>query len=379
MNKGIKKIISAGLCLCILLCTMCGCGITDMLSSFGSVKVLADDIIINPYSHIGFDSLDQTEQQMYREAASILHEYTASAKLGTGTKEQLNKVFTAIMADHPEYFYVNGYGVRECADGRIELSPVYTMTKSQYEERKAQIDSAVSAVLESAPADDDYLKAKYAFEYVVKYTDYVADAPENQNIYSVFVNHQSVCAGYARAVQLLLNKMGVECTYVTGKDLTAGTVHAWNIAKLDGEYYHIDATFGDAATANSENGVDIFYEYLNFDDDFALVTRTTDSVLDVPAATGFKDNYYVREGCYFESYNPEELAQVFLNAAQKFDMAVWLRFSDEQAFDDAVFGMIYQNDLTDVLHECKKINPAIDLGRIAYYQDDNLYTLIIML
>lgn len=378
MKNGIKNIIGIWLCLCVLLCTMCGCKITDAVNMISGEKVLDDEIIINPYSRIGFDNLDETEQQMYRETASLIYEYGSERRLSCGTKEQLDKVFFAVMTDHPEFFYLNGYAVREYG-GSITVSPVYTITKAQYEERLGQIEIALETALMNAPQNaDDYQKAKYAFEYVVKYTDYVSDAPESQNIYSVFVNRRSVCAGYAKAVQLLLNKMGVECTYVTGTDKAAGSTHAWNIAKLDGEYYHIDATYGDAITQNG-GSVDIFYDFLAFDDEFAQITRTEDTKLEMPEARGFKDNYYVREGCYIESYSPDALTELFLTAAQNCEDAVWLRFADEQTFDDAIYGIIYQHDLTPVLRECKRVNPSINTEQIAYYQDDKQYTLVIVL
>ena len=36
------------------------------------------------------------------------------------------------------------------------------------------------------------------------------------SIYSVLVNGESVCAGYARTTQYLLERLNVFCTYVTG-------------------------------------------------------------------------------------------------------------------------------------------------------------------
>ena len=56
---------------------------------------------------------------------------------------------------------------------------------------------------------------------------------------SVFLNESAVCDGYARAYTLLLQEAGIEAYYVLNSS------HAWVIAKLDGYYFHIDASHDD--------------------------------------------------------------------------------------------------------------------------------------
>ena len=62
---------------------------------------------------------------------------------------------------------------------------------------------------------------------------------------------QSVCAGYSKATQYLLEQLGVFCTYVTGKT-TEGGNHAWNLVKCNGDYYYVDTTWGDPVFQQEE-------------------------------------------------------------------------------------------------------------------------------
>lgn len=77
----------------------------------------------------------------------------------------------------------------------------------------------------------------------------------NQSAYSALVQGRSVCAGYARAYQYLMQQLGIPCYYCTGY---AGENHAWNIVRLDGVYYNVDVTWDDTEPAT--------YDYFNKSD-----------------------------------------------------------------------------------------------------------------
>lgn len=66
--------------------------------------------------------------------------------------------------------------------------------------------------------------------YTLKYTAYAA-----------LVNKTAVCQGYAVLLYRLALMAGIETRVVTGTANGGG--HAWNIVKLDGKWYHVDATW----------------------------------------------------------------------------------------------------------------------------------------
>ena len=63
-----------------------------------------------------------------------------------------------------------------------------------------------------------------------------------------------MCAGYAASVKYLLDKIGIPCIYVQGTSLETNIGHAWNIVEIEGEYYYVDATYGDPDSASSDRG-----------------------------------------------------------------------------------------------------------------------------
>ena len=69
-----------------------------------------------------------------------------------------------------------------------------------------------------------------------------------QDARTVFAHRTGVCAGYAQLLEALGKALGLEVYYVTGDARTSGQNetgegHAWNVARVDGHYVLIDATW----------------------------------------------------------------------------------------------------------------------------------------
>lgn len=63
--------------------------------------------------------------------------------------------------------------------------------------------------------------------------------------YGPLVEKRGICSGLAWAFKRLMDEANVECICVTGylkEDTSLG--HMWNMVKLDGQYYHVDPTWG---------------------------------------------------------------------------------------------------------------------------------------
>ena len=92
----------------------------------------------------------------------------------------------------------------------------------------------------------DYDKARVYFTWVCDNCNYDFsavgnDASMSHSGWRVFEEGVAVCDGYTAAYNLLLKLEGIDCGTYT---LTSRN-HIWTVAVLDGETYHIDATWGD--------------------------------------------------------------------------------------------------------------------------------------
>lgn len=88
------------------------------------------------------------------------------------------------------------------------------------------------------------------------------------NIYGVINNRLAVCEGIAKFVKLTLNKLGIECFICGGKCILENEKiedHAWNVIKIEEDYYHIDVTW-DIRKDDAQNKRIVSYDYFNLDD-----------------------------------------------------------------------------------------------------------------
>ena len=96
---------------------------------------------------------------------------------------------------------------------------------------------------------------------------YAAHRYPPQDAETVFRTRTGVCAGYAKLLEAMGRALGLEVLYIVGDARTSGSKeggegHAWNIAKLDGRYFHIDATWDsgsvDGLTFTRRYGTDYY-------------------------------------------------------------------------------------------------------------------------
>lgn len=239
----------------------------------------------------------------------------------------IDLIFQSVLIDHPEYFYVDGYEYSVYSSlGKlvgIEVKGNYSLTLDECMQRKSQMDRVVEDCLAKAPVEgSDYEKIKYVYETIIYGTEYYMEAEDNQNIYSVLVGQASVCQGYAKATQYLLNLLGVECTLVYGT-VNEGEGHTWNLVKAEDNYYYVDTTWGDASyladigEKKEAKLPDINYDYLCINSRQLMNTHKVEHLLELPACDVMECNYYVKEGCLFESYNEEQLKREINEALQE--------------------------------------------------------------
>lgn len=227
--------------------------------------------------------LDQTEKSLYKQmnanAEDLLERFAPVVE--DCTANQVKRAFMALCNDHPELFWLNtsyGYYV-DPSQKVIEIDLSYNHTAAKLEANKVKFeDAADMLVYGSRGCKGDYEKERYVHDALANKITYDINAPANQSAYSALIDDRTVCAGYARAFQYVMQKLNIPCFYCAGY---AGENHAWNIVKLDGEYYNVDVTWDDTNPMT--------YDYFNCSDaDYATTHARRELSINLPPCLGEK-------------------------------------------------------------------------------------------
>ena len=168
----------------------------------------------------------------------------------------------AFYADYPELFwarptyYYYKANPNLCAGIAFEYNSHY---KNLNKELPLFLETA-NNILAGMPTGSDYEKELYLHDVLVNKVTYTSSKLEEQNGYTTLVDGKGVCAGYAFALQYLLMRAGIQSYYVVG---FAGENHAWNLAKIDGKWYYVDATWDDPLNNGSDDPYSPYYSYFN--------------------------------------------------------------------------------------------------------------------
>ena len=317
-------------------------------------------------SRFAYESLDAQEQIWYGEIEQALGEMTDTVKLSTepigqGLDEQdIDRIFQCVLIDHPEIFYTTGYTYTKYSRGDrtvgIDFAGTYSLPREEAVNKAEEIRERASEWLSDIPSDaSEYDKVKAVYEKIIFSTDYDLNASDNQNIASVFLGNSSVCQGYAKATQYLLNHLGVMCTLVQGT-VDTGEAHAWNLVRVDGDYYYVDTTWGDASYrmedgSGQEELPEINYDYLCVTTQELLRTHCIESVVAMPECTATQANYYVREGVYFTSYDAEQMQSIFDRAWESGRTEITLKCADEECYREICRVLIDEQEIFSYMPE----------------------------
>ncbi|MCR5295466.1 MAG: hypothetical protein K6E30_09910 [Lachnospiraceae bacterium] len=325
------------------------------------------------------DHQKKVYRDLYEKASSRLDVFKVTAL----DSDSVESAYYALLADHPELFWLSGaasiYGSE--GPGEKEVTLVFNMEADRIGELSGVIEERVREYLSSLPEGaSEYQRVKAAYEYIIKNTDYEPGAAQGQNIQSALISRASVCAGYSRAFQYLLHRAGVFCAYLSGTVERDGRnePHAWNLVRIDGTYTYVDVTWGDpnyGGMPPGEGMPEITYDYLCLtSDEMERTSHRADEELQMPDCSSKAYDYYFLNGCCFESFDEESVSSRLWAAVDNNIREVHFKYASYEEYAKAASAIFEGGLLKEVLQQRMQWDGS---RQISYYPmlTDGLYSI----
>ena len=446
MRQSFKRLLIAGMLGCWITASLVGCSsehhdsfsgevISDVVIPDGSAETEWDtasrgETTVIPMKEIptSYGTYQQTAgyEHLTPDSAQNLYHLLEEAVYTIGTEQNANGYYylgkvtvfgeslseetiklaiTAFKNDHPEIFWISNVYGRGYQNGNT-IVQLYSYVSSEECNRKIKtLETALKEITEEMVSDQsEYQRELAAFQAVVERCGYDSETAsgkekkwQSYTAYGALVDGSAVCEGYSRAMQLLLNTLNVECRLVNG--VAGNTNHMWNLVKIEGEWYHLDATWNDQQEV-------VLYDYFNLTDEMirqdheiapelsSMTQETLSSYMEkgtpynftLPQCTAEKYCYLKRNGLSLETFGDGESRRIISSlqeTAERHGEAAYFYVSDQIDFD-MVLNRLFKGRSPKILSYIDGANrqygiPQINREQIRYISNETMRSVTVML
>ncbi len=262
-----------------------------------------------------YQHMSKAEQGIYRTIFQGLYEMEDEIVVPRTDMAHLHDLFFYLRLDHPELFWAVSFRCKYYADSpNWIVVPEYLFKKAKVKEHQKAMNGRIEKLARAARDLSEEEKEKYVHDFICENITYdKLKKPYSHEIIGPLGQGVGVCEGIAKAVKVLCDALHVWCIIaICGNNPEKGIKyrHTWNIVKIGGRYYHLDATFDNSLG----KGQEIRYDYYNLDD--KKIFRDHEPVLfAVPQCSDGENFYYKKKKLSFTKQ--EEVFKRCQQAAKK--------------------------------------------------------------
>ena len=241
-----------------------------------------------------YQRMNKLQQAAYHAMKTGFTALAPSFSVPMLENRELSDIFFKLRLDCPEIFYVTGFSYRYYPGAdHVEMIPEYLFEKSKIKDHQKALSTRIAKLVRPAQSMTPLEKERYIHDFICQNVRYdKLKKPYSHEIIGPLGQGVGVCEGIAKTVKILCDQLGIWCIIAISDAAPEQGIkyrHAWNILKLDGQCFHLDATFDNSL---GRDGI-IRYDYFNLDDS-RLFRDHQPVIYSVPACTQ-KDRFYYRE------------------------------------------------------------------------------------
>ncbi len=409
MEKKKMRYIECLFIIIALICMSSGCIVDDMIGDaqgtlFEKVKfdddsnytaVAAEQAVDCEYyksngeiTH-GYDSLNTDKQkECYKAINEAVYKISEEANEnnmypigkvtvndGSFSELDMDVCIKAYLMDNPQVFWITNRYNYGSAGNQAIIQLFSYVSGTECQKMIGALNEEINKIMTSIPNNlKEYHLEKYIHNEVLEKCTYAKgintaeDGWEEFTVYGALIDGSAVCEGYAHAMCMLLNKVGIDCYYANGYG--ENSPHMWNTVKIDGNWYHLDATWDDHDNA--------YFNYFNLNDkqiqsDHIISEKYEDKKSDeslgevynlfLPECNSDSANYFVVESTYIYDFEEsrEIMVEDLVNAAKNLDDIFTVKIDNSIDFQDAMDEM-FNEDPYYMFDYIKEANEQLESG-----------------
>lgn len=357
------------LLLIVLTGCFCSCSLSDILPVFQTPQRTDETVV--PYREVKPDNLTYSEgyepvtssysyDALPKEGEKLLYtrilencyeispdktdERYPMPKIELGgyslSEAEVRTTSKALTDDHPEIFWLTGT-MGYYSDENMTAIQIYSsFSPEEVSKRVNAMRSVANSFYATVPDGlSAFEREVMVHDFLIDHVEYDKDVdtinldnnnPDTYTAYGALVNKVSVCEGYVRAFQMLINGLGIDCVGVIGE--SQNQMHIWNSVKLDGDWYYVDPTWDDQEETYARHlYCNVNESYLSEDHTISpLFTEIEDDEINgvtgeysasvmniyIPECTADEMGYYKQKTPHLRDYGGADVKSGMLTAAQ---------------------------------------------------------------
>ena len=241
-----------------------------------------------------YSQLNKQQQRAYHAMKSGLQSLATSFQVPRLDGRELSDIYFLLRLDCPEIFYSVKFTYKYYKDSEnVELFPEYIFEKNKIKDHQQAMASRVKKLARAAEGMSEKEKELYIHDFICQNVRYdKLKKAYSHEIIGPLGQGVGVCEGIAKTVKILCDALGIWCIIAISDNNPEKNIkyrHAWNVIRIGGKYYHLDATFD-----NSLGKDDIIrYDYVNLSD--SQIFRDHEAVIWKVPFCDDHDNFYYKE------------------------------------------------------------------------------------
>ena len=223
-----------------------------------------------------YSKMSRPKQAVYHAMLCGLQNLEDSFQIPRLDGAELYDVFFQLRLDHPEIFWASGFSWKYYPDSpNVIFVPEYLFDRAKIRDHQKAMRARIEKLARPAKEFGEWEKEKYVHDFICGNIRYdKLKKPYSHEIIGPLGQGVGVCEGIAKAVKALCDELGLWCMIaLCGSNPEKGIKyrHTWNIVRIGGKYYHLDATFDNTLGKNAQ---ETRYDYFNLDDKAVFATTS---------------------------------------------------------------------------------------------------------